>query len=166
LQALLVALILVAGMAGPANAQSAADADFVDVRVFMKSGFSAYGRHAVADDFVVVCPATEVLDPSHPCSESNAKVQFNAVDDLVLACPVKEVLDPGHACFGRRAQIIRATPDDFVLVCPVKEVLDPTHPCSETNASVVQFEIPGDYVMTCPAKEVLEPGHPCASRSH
>lgn len=158
--ALLIALMLMTGLIGAAQAQSAPIQKFEEVNLTMQSGWEARGRHAVADDFVVTCPIIEVLDPNHPCSS-----QYNgsaAFDDLVLVCPTNKVLDPHHPCGPRRAQIARATPDKLVLVCPVKEVLDPSHPCAQQNAGMVQVKIPGDYVMTCPVKEVLEPGHPCA----
>lgn len=165
--ALLIALSVVTGVVGSAHAQSSPPAAFEKVRVLTQDGWTASGRHAVADDFVIVCPTEEVLDPSHPCSNSNAgNAQLNGFDDLVLVCPVKEVLDPSHACANRSAQIIKAGPDRFVLVCPVKEVLDPGHPCAQQNSSFGQFKIPGDYVITCPVKEVLEPRHPCAGRTH
>ena len=164
--ALLLALFVATGVISPTYAQSAPPAAYVPVRLSMQSGFSASGRHAVADDFVVVCPVDEALDPSHPCSGANAaQLQPAGFDDLVLVCPTNEVLNPDHACFNRRAQIIKATADDFVLVCPAKEVLDPNHPCGKRNSGTIQPKIPGDYVMTCPVKEVLQPGHPCAGRS-
>ena len=81
-------------------------------------------RHQVADDYVLVCPTQEVLDPTHPCSEAAR----NAADDYVLVCPTQEVLDPSHPCHGRAP---RRPVDDFVLVCPTREVLDPGHPCAE-----------------------------------
>jgi hypothetical protein len=160
--ALLVALTLMVAAAGPANAQSSPPPVFEPVRLLMKDGWTALGRHAVADDFILVCPTEEVLDPTHPCSETNAQAQLGRADDFVLVCPVDDVLDPTHPCYSRKAQIIGATPDDFVLVCPVKEVLDPNHPCGKKKSGAVQFEIPKDFVLTCPVKEVLEHGHPCA----
>jgi hypothetical protein len=171
--ALLIALFVATGAVGPAYAQSSLPAssltdsvaETVDVRVLMQDGWSARGKHAIADDFVIVCPTKEVLDPSHPCSK-NSSGQISSFNDFVLVCPVKEVLDPSHPCAERNAQIVKARPSDFVLVCPVKEVLDPSHPCANQNASIAQFKIPGDYVMTCPAKEVLDPGHPCAGRGN
>lgn len=159
--ALLVALLMVTGVVGPANAQSSPPEDSATVRIVMQDGWRASGRHSAADDFVIVCPIKEVLDPSHPCSNT-AHVQPTDINDLVLVCPVKEVLDPSHPCANRHAEIIRGTADDFVLVCPVKEVLDPEHPCAQGNSGAVKFKIPGNYVLTCPVKEVLEPRHPCA----
>jgi hypothetical protein len=164
-QALLLALFFVAGLVGPAHAQSA-PASLEKVRLVMQSGWTGGGRHSAADDFVLVCPIQEVLDPSHPCSETNVKFDPAILDSLALVCPNKEVLDPSHPCANRRSQIIRATPDRFVLVCPIQEVLDPSHPCAQSNAGIAKFKIPSDFVMTCPAREVLEPGHPCANRSH
>lgn len=160
--ALLIAMLLMTGVIGAAQAQSAPATKFEEVNLQMRSGWEARGRHAVADDFVVTCPVNEVIDTNHPCSS-----QYNGLavfDDYALVCPTNQVLDPNHPCGPRRAQIARATPDQFVLVCPVKEVLDPSHPCAQQNANMVQVKIPGDYVMTCPVKEVLEPGHPCAKR--
>ena len=160
--ALLMALFVVTGAVGPAYAQSAPPVQFEEVRVVMEDGWKARGRHSAADDFVIVCPNYEVLDPYHPCSESSGgRSQLSRFDDLVLVCPVKDVLD-SHPCANRRAQVFEAKPKDFVLVCPVKEVLDP-HPCAEKNAKSVQFKIPGDYVMTCPmpGKGDLGPRHPC-----
>lgn len=84
-------------------------------------------RHQIADDFVLVCPVEEVLDPSHPCADRGASAPA-AADDYVLVCPTREVLDPSHPCHGRAP---RSPVDDFVLVCPIEEVLDPSHPCAE-----------------------------------
>jgi hypothetical protein len=160
--ALLVAFLLIPGAVSPARAQSSPPAGLVDVRLLMQDGWQARGRHSVAKDFVLVCPNQEVLDPEHPCSNSNTQMHASGLDDIALVCPSKEVLDPSHPCANRRSQVLGATPDDYVLVCPVKEVLDPQHPCAKHNSGAVKFKIPGNYVMTCPVKEVLEPGHPCA----
>jgi hypothetical protein len=164
--ALLIALFVATGVASSAFAQSPSPAAAlpatVDVRLQMEDGWSARGKHAIADDFVIVCPNTEVLDPNHPCSR-NSSAQISTFKDFVLVCPVTEVLE-AHPCAERKAQIVEARPDDLVLVCPVNEVLNPKHPCANQNASVSQFQMPHDYVMTCPVKEVLEPGHPCAGR--
>ena len=84
-------------------------------------------RYQIADDFVLVCPTEEVLDPNHPC-HGRGTAQGPS-DDFVLVCPTKEVLDPEHPCHGRGTA--QASLDVFVLVCPVKEVLDPGHPCAE-----------------------------------
>ena len=161
-QALFLALLVVAGFVGPAKAQSTPPPTYEKARLVMQDGWTAIGRHAIADDFVIACPNTEVLDPSHPCSNSYNGGPVANIDDLVLVCPNKEVLDPSHACANRRSQIIEATADDFVLVCPVKKVLDPSHPCAQRMTKPVNFKIPGDFVLTCPVKEVLEPQHPCA----
>lgn len=167
--ALLIALFVATGAVGPAFAQSSQPAsslpETVDVRLRMEDGWSARGKHAIADDFVIVCPTKEVLDPNHPCSR-NSSGQISSFQDFVLVCPMKEVLDPKHPCAARKAQIVEAGADNFVLVCPVKEVLDPKHPCANQSATIAQFKMPGDYVMTCPVKEVLEPGHPCAGRGN
>lgn len=161
--ALLIALFVATGAFGPVFAQNTSQSKFEKVRLVMQDGWTTAGRHAAADDFVLVCPTKEVLDPSHPCSDSNSAAKF---DDLVLVCPNKEVLDPSHPCAQRRAQVLGATPDDYVLVCPIKEVLDPSHPCAQRHSSPAKFKIPNNYVLTCPVKEVLEPSHPCAQRPY
>ena len=107
MQTLLVAIFVMMSaimptFAQPAMAQSTPtqmqpSTELKEVRVFLQSGWSALGRHAVADYFVITCPNYEVLDPEHPCSESN-EGKFSQVDDLVLVCPIKEVLDPSHPC--------------------------------------------------------------------
>ena len=53
-------------------------------------------RYQIADDFVLVCPTKEVLDPDHPCHGRGAAQA--PLDVFVLVCPAKEVLDPGHPC--------------------------------------------------------------------
>ena len=161
LQALLLALFFATSIVLPTYAQRAPASE--PAKLYMQSGWQGSGRLSRADSFVIVCPIQEVLDPSHPCSESNsASIQPASFDDYVLVCPNKEVLDPNHPCASRRAQIVKATADDFVLVCPTKEVLDPNHPCGQAASGAKQFKIARDFVMTCPVKEVLEPGHPCA----
>ena len=163
LQLLLIALFMAVSVVGPVSAQSAPEVELKEVQVFMQDGWRSSGRHAIADDFVIVCPVKEVLE-DHPCSETNsAQLNYGRMRDLVLVCPVEEVIEQ-HPCAERKAQIVKARPTDFVLVCPVEEVLD-DHPCAETKASTVKFEIPKDYVMTCPTLEVLDPGHPCAERN-
>jgi hypothetical protein len=164
---LFIALTLLLTVISPAAAQSSTSATIEPVRLLFADGRTVSGRHAVADDFVIVCPTLEVLDPSHPCSECNSTpVQSKALDELALVCPVKEVLDANHPCSETRKRAVgRTVTDDFVLVCPMEEVLDPNHPCAESNSAsnsaTVRFEMPKDYVLTCPAKEVLDPRHPC-----
>ena len=160
---LFIALALLLTVISPAYAQSSTPATIEPVRLLFADGRTVNGRHAVANDFVIVCPTLEVLDPSHPCSERNSTpVQSKALDDLALVCPVKEVLDDNHPCSETRKRAVgRTVTDDFVLVCPIKEVLDPNHPCAESNAATVRFEMPKDYVLTCPVKEVLDPRRPC-----
>jgi hypothetical protein len=165
MNALMITLFLITGLIAPVYAQSSAPVQGKEVHLFMQDGWSGSGRQMSADDFVLVCPSKEVLDPNHPCSSANAAAQVEATrfNDFVLVCPTKEVLDPNHPCYDRNAQIKRSIAADFVLVCPTEEVLDPTHPCSKQKAGA-KFEVPGDFVLTCPVKDVLEQ-HPCAARS-
>lgn len=160
---LLLALTLLLTVISPTYAQSSTPTTIEPVRLLFQDGRTVSGRHAVADDFVIVCPIVEVLDPTHPCSQRNSTpVQSKALDDLALVCPVEEVLDINHPCSETRKRAVgRTVTDDFVLVCPIKEVLDPNHPCAETNSATARFEMPKDYVLTCPVKEVLDPRHPC-----
>jgi hypothetical protein len=161
-QAFLIALFVLSNMVGPAYAQSTPEPVYKDVQLFMQDGWTARGKHSVADDFVIECPTNEVLDPYHPCA--NASVQPKTFDDLVLVCPGPgKALPHGHPCNSRSEQIKRARPDDFVLVCPLPGYdLPGNHPCNQTSATIAQFQIPGDYVMTCPTREVLNEGHPCS----
>lgn len=164
---LLVALALLAVAVVPAFAQTASPSQTEEVRLFMRDGWRSSGIHVVANDFVIVCPTEEVLEPDHPCSERNSgQIDYNVVKDLVLVCPVKEVLDAEHPCSERNiGRIDLSAADDFVLVCPIQEVLDPSHPCSQASVGKINFDTVDDYVLVCPVKEVLDPSHPCSERN-
>jgi len=159
--ALLVALCLMTMFIGPAYAQSTAPIVIEPVQLILPDGRTFSGRHAIADDFVIVCPILEGLPATHPCSQqTTATIQFNVMDDYTLVCPFYPLRETDHPCNQQQHTVV----DDFVLVCPVKEVLDVRHPCSQRNVGGVRFEIPKDYVLTCPVKEVLDPNHPCSDR--
>ena len=163
--ALLVALCLMAMLISPTYAQSSAPIVVEPVQLVFPDGRTFNGRHAIADDFVIVCPFLKELPAPHPCNQRTTaaiqfNVQFNVMDDYTLVCPFHRLRGENHPCNQQQHTVV----DDFVLVCPVKGDLGAQHPCSQRSVGGVRFEIPKDYVLTCPVKEVLDPNHPCADR--
>ncbi len=159
--ALLVALCLLTMLISPTYAQSSAPIVVEPVELIFPDGRTFSGRHAIADDFVIVCPILKELPTTHPCSQrTTATIQFNVMDDYTLVCPFHRLDDKDHPCNQAQHSVV----DDFVLVCPVQKDLGAQHPCSQHSVGGVRFEIPKDYVLTCPVKEVLEPNHPCFDR--
>lgn len=159
--ALLVALCLMTMFIGPAYAQSSAPIVVEPVQLVLPDGRTFSGRHAIADDFVIVCPFLPLADPAHPCNQrTTAPIQFNVMDDYTLVCPFYPLRNPNHPCNQQQHTVV----DDFVLVCPSKEGLGAQHPCSQRSIGGVRFEIPKDYVLTCPVQKELAPNHPCYDR--
>ena len=159
--ALLVALCLLTMLISPTYAQSSAPIVVEPVQLIFPDGRTFSGRHAIADDFVIVCPIVKELPGSHPCNQrSTATIQFNVMDDYTLVCPFHRLAAENHPCNQQLNRVV----DDFVLVCPVKGDLGAQHPCSQRSIGGVRFEIPKDYVLTCPVQKVLDPNHPCFDR--